>query len=133
MASVARSRELAVVIAWAGTTSGRWVLNVGRKVTRAIPTTSSTAISWFTERTPKAQASGTVSSAAAATRSAAIISGRRRRSRSTQAPTTSANPTYGAVPAAVSSPICIGVAPSRIAAATGIARTVTSLPIAEIA
>jgi hypothetical protein len=76
MASVARSRELAVVIACAGTTSGRCVLNVGRKVTRATPTTSSTAISWFTERTPSAQASGTVSSAVAASRSAAIISGR---------------------------------------------------------
>ncbi len=40
---------------------------------------------------------------------------------------------YGAVPAAVSRPICSGVAPSSRAAASGSARTVTSLPIAEIA
>ena len=90
-------------------------------------------MSWVTESRPRAQASGTVSSAPAATRSAAIISGRRRRSRSTQAPTTSAKPMYGAVPAAVSRPICSGLAPSSIAAASGIARTVTSLPMAEIA
>ena len=40
---------------------------------------------------------------------------------------------YGAVPAAVSRPICSGVAPSSRAAASGSARTVTSLPMAEIA
>ena len=106
--------------------------NVGRKVTRAAPTSSSTSTSWVTVRAPAHQASGTVTSAAAATRSAVTISGRRRRSRSTQAPTTSEKPMYGAVPAATSRPICQGVAPSSTAAASGRASTVTSLPRDEM-